>query len=86
MYKASGHAAREAVRSHDVSMPLGLGFFVLPSRLLLMAERGSCSHKERGVGGPARLPDRGLCATCGQLLFLIRDVLDLSDREPRQCP
>lgn len=32
-----------------MSMPLGLGFFVLPSRLLLMAERGSCSHKERGV-------------------------------------
>lgn len=32
-----------------MSMPLDLGFFVLPSRLLLMAERGSCSHKERGV-------------------------------------
>jgi hypothetical protein len=49
MYKANGHAAREAVEGHDVSRPLDLGFFVLPSRLLLMAERGSCSHKERGV-------------------------------------
>ena len=49
MYNASGHAAQEAVSSHDVSLPLDLGFFVLPSQPLLMAERGSHSHKERGV-------------------------------------
>ena len=68
MCNGSGHAAREAVKSHDVSMALGLGFFVLPSWLLLMADRGSYSHKERGVEGRAWLPDWGMCATSGQLL------------------
>ena len=80
MYKASGHSAQEAVRCHDVSMPLGLGFFVLPSRLLLMAERGSCSHKERECGPSASFAGLGVVCDMWPIVVLIRQVLDLFDR------
>jgi hypothetical protein len=41
IYNAGDREAQEAVRGHDVGVSLRLGLFVLPSRLLLMAERGS---------------------------------------------